>query len=104
MEDIPGSPMRLAVLLALFLSSLAIAQTPLEEALNLYNRTQYEEALKILLPLKVKSAPVYELIGKSYFMSGDFKRASQYFEKAIQLEPGNSSYHNWLGKAYGRRS
>lgn len=96
--------MRLAVLLALFLSSLAIAQTPLEEALNLYNRTQYEEALKILLPLKVKSAPVYELIGKSYFMSGDFKRASQYFEKAIQLDPGNSSYHNWLGKAYGRRA
>ena len=37
-------------------------------------------------------------------MLGEFKKAQEYFEKAIAADPGNSVYHHWLGKAYGRRA
>jgi tetratricopeptide (TPR) repeat protein len=75
----------------------------LERARQLYARTEYETALRILEAAH-KTGPVYELTGKSFFMKGDFKKASQAFEKAVEANPGNSEYHNWLGRAYGRRA
>jgi Tetratricopeptide repeat. len=44
------------------------------------------------------------LIGKSYFSKAEFKKAGEAFEKAIALEPRNSIYYHWLGRAYGRRA
>ncbi len=95
---------RSALVLGLALPALPAADTPLERARTLYSQTDYEGALRTLKAIPDKSGPAYELIGKSYFMKGDFKRASEAFEKAVQASPGESVYHNWLGRAYGRRA
>ncbi len=92
------------LVLALCVPALPAADTPLKRALQLYNRTEYEAALQTLEAMPAKSGPVYELMGKSSYMKGDFKRASEAFEKAVAADPRNSNYQNWLGRAYGRRA
>jgi tetratricopeptide (TPR) repeat protein len=90
---------------SLFLSVavLTAGSADIDRANQLYERTQYAESLKVLLPL-APSGPVMESIGKNYFMMGEFKKAHEYFEKAIAADPNNSVYHHWLGKTYGRRA
>ncbi|HWR49597.1 MAG TPA: tetratricopeptide repeat protein [Bryobacteraceae bacterium] len=83
---------------------LAAADAGLASAHAQYARTNYEGALRSLAAVPDKSGAAYELMGMSYYMLGEFKKASEAFEKAVELEPGNSRYHNWLGRAYGRRA
>lgn len=80
------------------------AMSPVDHARGLYNRTDYRDALNLLLPLEKKDGPTWELIGKSYFMMGDSKHASEAFQRAVAAEPNNSEYHLWLGRAFGRRA
>jgi tetratricopeptide (TPR) repeat protein len=44
------------------------------------------------------------LLGKSYFLLGDFKKAADAFERATAIDPKSSVYFHWLGKAQGRRA
>ena len=83
---------------------LTLAGTPLEDANKLFNRTDYQGALNVLLPLEAKDAKVWALIGRSYFMSTDYKKAVEAFEKATTQEPRNSEYVHWLGRSWGRRA
>jgi tetratricopeptide (TPR) repeat protein len=83
---------------------LAAAGTQYEQARKLYNYTEYEAALKLLLPVSPKDGAVHELIGKNYYMLGDYKKASEFFEKAVAANPDNSAHYHWLGKAFGRRA
>jgi tetratricopeptide (TPR) repeat protein len=79
--------------------------TPLEQARKLFARAQYREVVSLLSPsAQSGGAPVNELIGKSYFIMGDYKKAGEAFERAVGAQPGNSTLHHWLGKAYGRRA
>lgn len=94
----------MGLVLALFVLALPAADAPLERATQLYNRTEYEAALRTLQAMPAKTGPVYELMGKSAYMKGDFKRASEAFEKAVAADASNSNYFNWLGRAYGRRA
>src|SRR6185295_9609224 len=89
--------------LFLFTAMLSAAPADLDRANQLYERTQYSEALKLLVPLP-PTAPILEAIGKNYFMTGDFKKAQDAFEKAIAMDPNGSSYYHWLGRTYGRRA
>jgi tetratricopeptide (TPR) repeat protein len=73
-------------------------------ARKLYNSTDFEQSLKILLATPTKDGAVYELIGRNYYMEGDYKRATEALEKAIAAEPANAGYALWLGRAYGRRA
>ena len=90
----------------LWISALLAASPAAEEARRLYQRTEYGGALKVLetAPAAEKNGPVYDLIGRCYFMQGEFKKASEAYEKALAAEPANSQYAHWLGKAYGRRA
>src|SRR5713226_8199521 len=89
-----------AVLVApLFGSSLGY-----DQALNLYKRTEYQASLEMLLPVSHKNPAELALIGQNYFMLGDAKRASDFFQKAAAAEPNRSEYFHWLGRAYGRRA
>jgi Flp pilus assembly protein TadD len=83
---------------------LAASSASVEEARKLYQYTDYDGALKILQTLQQKDGPVYLLIGQSFYMRGDYKKATEHLEKAVALEPGNSDYVLWLGRAYGRRA
>ena len=75
----------------------------LKQAEDLYQRTEYQRSLSIASAEKEPTAAVYDLIGRNYFMLGDFKKAGEAFHKAVSLEPGNSGYNHWLGRTYGRR-
>jgi Flp pilus assembly protein TadD len=80
------------------------APSSLEQAAKLYRNTDYQGSLQILLALPQKDAEVLDLIGKDQFMLGDFKKATELFEKAVALDPSNSEYEHWLGKSFGRRA
>ena len=87
-------------------AGLAFADTTqLEQARKLFARAQYREVVSLLSPsAQTGGAPVNELIGKSYFIMGDHKKASEAFERAVAAQPENSTLHHWLGKSYGRRA
>jgi len=88
-----------------FLVSISAWGAPaLDQAAQLYHRTDYEASLKLLQALPEKDAAVFDLIGKNQFMLGEFKKASESYEKAVSEDPSNSEYEHWLGKAYGKRA
>ena len=76
----------------------------LDRANTLYEKTQYQQALQIAEAMQPRTAVVYEMIGKCYYMLEEYKKASESFEKAAEADPRNSGYWNWIGKAYGRRA
>ena len=92
--------------LIVFLASLAAygQSGDLQRALEQYQRTEYQGTLDALKLQSNQDPRVWELAGKSAFMLADFKKASEYFEKAAALDGGNSGYFHWLGKAFGRRA
>jgi cytochrome c-type biogenesis protein CcmH/NrfG len=80
------------------------AASELDRARELYNRTEYGAVLQALARVSPKDAPVYALIGQSYYMQGDLKKATDNFQKASSLNPRESDYYLWLGRAFGRRA
>ena len=102
-----GNRPNIVVALLMLLSVVALsrgASADFERAEELYQRTEYQSALDILIPLSPKSAAVYALIGKTYYMDGQSKNSATYLEKAVAEDSSNSGYYDWLGKAYGRRA
>ncbi len=94
--------MRPLLLLSLVCTTLFATDSVYELAQARYNRTEYDASLRLLLPEPEKDAPTLLLIGQNYLMMGDTKNAGEFFERAVALEPANSVYHHWLGRAYGR--
>ena len=94
----------LAIAVLAVLPLLAASSAELEHARKLYQYTDYDGSLLILQKIQQKDGPVYLLIGQSYYMQGDYKKATENLEKAVAVEPGNSDSVLWLGRAYGRRA
>ena len=57
-------------------ASVFAAAPEFDRAVDLYNHTEYEASLKLLLPLSEKSGGELVLIGQNYYMLGDAKRAT----------------------------
>ena len=97
--------MRAVCIVAVVAASLLPAATPeFEQARKLYSHTQYEDSLKLLLPMQSKDGAVWLLIGQNYYGLGDAKKASEAMEKAVAAEPRNAEHYLWLGRAFGRRA
>ena len=89
--------------------SLAGAATSAEpptwvRAQELYQRTEYASSLNQLLTVEEKDAAVLRLIGQDYFGLAEYKKATEFLEKAAALDPNNAESSLWLGRAYGRRA
>ena len=89
--------------------SCGFAQDSLQRAEELYNKTDYKESLELLRTVPPRDvfptqASVYNLIGRDYFMLGEYKKATEAFQKAFALEPSNSVHAHWLGRSFGRRA
>lgn len=83
----------------------AFAKTPeWDRAHELYQRTEYAQALAVLDRLPSKDADTLQLAGQCHFMQGDYKQAGEAFEKALALAPQSSELHRLLGSVYGRRA
>jgi Flp pilus assembly protein TadD len=83
---------------------LAASPSDLDQARKLYQLTDYDTSLKILLAIQPQDGPVLELIGRNQYMQGEYKKATEILEKAVAAEPDNSEYELWLGRAFGRRA
>jgi Flp pilus assembly protein TadD len=96
-----------AILITLTLLVPVFSSSPdLVRATKLYRTTDYDGALHLLeqIPESKRDAETILLTGKSLFMKGEFKKSTESFERAVQLEATNSEYYHWLGRAYGRRA
>ena len=92
-----------ALICALMACAMPIRAQNLNKAEDLYQHTAYEASLS-LLDKNATDAPSLFLIGRDYFMLGEFKKSSDYLQKASTAEPGNAGYVDWLGRALGRRA
>ena len=91
--------------IAALLTSQAFAGVPeLDQARKLYNSTDFDRSLRLVQSIHDKDAAAYEMIGLDEFMLGQYKKATDALEKAIALDPKNSDYALWMGRAYGRRA
>jgi cytochrome c-type biogenesis protein CcmH/NrfG len=92
----------LSLLLPVFGAQVFAAQN-LSKAEDLFKHTDYEGSIA-LLDKSSKDPAAHFLLGRDYFMSGDFKRATEHLEKAAAGIPSSSDYMDWLGRAYGKRA
>ncbi len=76
----------------------------LDRGRKLYSLTNFEESLKVLQAIPDKDGAVYELIGRNFYMTGEYKKASEALEKAVAADPSSSTHALWLARAYGRRA
>jgi len=91
--------------LTMMLACAGWAASPgIDEARRLYDSTDFQKSLHILGAIPDKSAEVHALMGRNYYMLGDFKRASEALEQALAAQPANADFALWLGRAYGRRA
>jgi Flp pilus assembly protein TadD len=96
--------MRVLSGLLLLVTAAAASLDVVRRASDLYQRTDYAGSLHVLAEDPAPDAASYLLTGKNYFMSGDYKKAVEFFEKAVAASPTNSEYELWLGRAWGRRA
>ena len=80
------------------------AQDGLQRAEELYNRTDYRASLAVLRESGDSTARTHFLAGRDHFMLGEYKKATDDFQKALAAEPSRSEYAHWLGRTYGRRA
>ena len=94
----------IGILFGTYVCLLTAQTAEYDKALKLYSRTYFGAAVQTLTPIAEKNAEETELLGKSYYMLGAYRDASDAFHKAIELNPKTASHYHWLGRAYGRRA
>jgi tetratricopeptide (TPR) repeat protein len=92
-----------SLLTGCLLLPLSVSAQSLSKAEELYKHTDYEASLALLDKRTCNPASNF-LIGRDYFMLGDFKKATEYLQKATEENPQSGEYMDWLGRAYGKRA
>jgi cytochrome c-type biogenesis protein CcmH/NrfG len=87
------------------LSSTAANAAPSPETLLAQGRV--DDAISSLQS-KLSSAPddadSYNLLCRAYFVLENWDAAVKSCQKAVSLQPSNSDFHLWLGRAYGEKA
>jgi len=97
----------LAVALALAAPALGADPPALAEGARLFDQGRDSLARVALLPLATTqppSAAAAYYLGRLALRADDPKAAARWFETAVKLESGSSSYHLWLGRAHGTQA
>ena len=97
-EKILGS-----ALLAL-VCSLATADETAPALLSQGRVDEFISSLQSRISNTPNDAEAYNLLCRSYFSLGDWDHSISAGQKAAALEPNNSRYHLWLGRAYGEKA
>jgi tetratricopeptide (TPR) repeat protein len=99
---------RLATALLLAVCLFAAPAPEFERGRALYQRTEYQSSLNLLLPLENHlgndGAAALQLIGQDYFMLGEYKKSADAFDRALALGNPSQQLYTWAGRAYGRRA
>jgi tetratricopeptide (TPR) repeat protein len=95
-----------AVLAALWLASSLVrsAETSAKEVLAAGHVDEVIQALQQQIAHSPGDAEAYNLLCRAYFMLDEWDRGISACERAVKLEPRNSSYHLWLGRVYGEKA
>jgi tetratricopeptide (TPR) repeat protein len=101
----PNAKLLVRALLFLALTCVvpAFAATPKE----LLAAGRVDEAIELLqqkIDQKASDAESYNLLCRAYFMEEDWDHATTNCERAKNLDPQNSLYALWLGRAYGEKA
>jgi len=96
----------------LFLTTALLAanvkvDTSLEVARRAYEASDYSKAVAVLLEAALKDpkdGEIQLMLAKSFLELQDYDAAIKSGEKAVGIDPQNSIYHEWLGKAYGEKA
>jgi tetratricopeptide (TPR) repeat protein len=78
-----------------------------ESARQAYERSDYDRAVTELqaeAARNPRNGEVELLLTKCYLELQQYEAAVQSAEKAVQIDPSNSVYHEWLGRAYGEKA
>src|SRR5260370_12643124 len=90
--------------LLLMLSSVVRAESvEWTHAHELYLRTEYRASLEVLQPFEKKEAAVMQLIGQDYFQLGEYRKATEFLERAVVLAPHNPEGALSLRRAHAAR-
>jgi tetratricopeptide (TPR) repeat protein len=101
--NVKRGPFRVLPLLLSAAVAISAWGQDLSKAEDLYKHTNFEASLALLDKHSAEPATNF-LIGRDYFMLGDFKKSVEYLTKATEAQSGNSEYFDWLGRAYGRKA
>ncbi len=80
---------------------------PPEKIQKLYASARYREASQALtaaLEANSEDPTLLYWLGRCFYELHDFARSVPNFEHAITIDPNRSEFHDWLGKAWGRRA
>lgn len=92
-------------LLALLSAGSLAAEAPaVRAARQAIQKTDYAAAVKLLAPASDKDPEAAILTGQSFYLMGDYRRATETLEHAVAMDPRSSQAQLWLGRTYGRRA
>ena len=95
---------RCGLLLIFFLSIVSFTQ---QDAAALLKSGRVDEALVILrarVAANPADAEAWNLTARAWFQAERWDDSIRAAERAVGLKPDSSQYHQWLGRAYGRRA
>jgi tetratricopeptide (TPR) repeat protein len=96
-----------AGLILLMLNCALAAPSPAVPARDLLKSGRIDDAtaaLKSRLQVNLQDAEAYHLLCRAYYSIQRWDEAISNCERAIALQPDNSDYHLWLGRAYGEKA
>jgi tetratricopeptide (TPR) repeat protein len=82
------------------------ASGTIQAAQRQFNSGNYPAAIKTLqtVPQVSTNAEAQYWLGRSYYELHDYDNAIAAAEEAVELDPKNSLYHEWLGRIYGGKA
>lgn len=92
------------ILLLICMSVFAQTSANPEELLRLGRADEARQALNALLEKNPNDAQAYHLLCRLYFELELWDTSLKMAEKSVALQPQNSVYHQWLGRAAGRKA
>lgn len=107
-----GAPIRLIAMALAFWLLLAGAGTQARAAAppsprDLLLEGRVDDAitsLQVRIERSPGDAEAYHLLARAYLLIEAWDKAVAPAEQAVALDPGDSNYHLWLGRAYGRKA
>jgi cytochrome c-type biogenesis protein CcmH/NrfG len=92
------------VVLLLISLSFAIPALTARELLTIGRVDEAIASLRTRLNANPNDAEAYHLLSRAYFSVQRWDDAISNGERATSMQPGNSDYHLWLGRAYGEKA
>lgn len=87
--------------------TMTASSPAVEAAMRQFQAGDYSgaiSALRVYAPPNTNDSQAEFWIGRNYYELHNFDEAIGAFERAVQMDPQNSDFHDWLGRAYGEKA